>query len=229
MNVKVKTMCFFVTHNVSEVAMLGGIDRVRVFGGVQLDARGAAMIARLRSAKDDVIMRGIAEELEQDSISVVPSTQFLLDRVVEEKLYTSSELTDEEREDINVGREAILAMVGQHIGQTVVVREGVVVAVEAVEGTDRAIQRGGKLGGPGSVVVKFAKPDQDMRFDVPVVGLKTIESMIAVKASVIAVEAGRTIIVDEQQVIEKANRAGIKIIGCPSVHPSLAELYPAVA
>jgi UDP-2,3-diacylglucosamine hydrolase len=106
------------------------------------------------------------------------------------------------------------AMSSQHIGQLVVVREGVIVAVEAVEGSNSAIERGGALGGPGTVVVKFAKPDQDIRFDVPIVGLKTLETMRQVKASVLAVEAGRTLILDRQQFLEIADKNGITVVGC---------------
>ena len=112
-------------------------------------------------------------------------------------------------------------MSAQDIGQLVVVREGVVVAVEAVEGSDAAIRRGGELGGKGSVVVKFAKPTQDMRFDVPIVGRRTIETMISVKARVLALEAGRCLVMEESEVIELANRNKISIVGCPPLaHPS---------
>ena len=106
-------------------------------------------------------------------------------------------------------------MGSQDIGQLVVVREGVIVAVEAVEGSDKAILRGGELGGKGSVVVKFAKPTQDMRFDVPTVGPRTIETMIKAGAQVLALEAGRSLIIDEAKVLSLANERRIVIIGCP--------------
>ena len=105
-------------------------------------------------------------------------------------------------------------MSSEHIGQLVVVREGVIVAVEAVEGSDAAITRGGELGGKGTVVVKFAKPSQDMRFDVPTVGLRTIETMQKVGARVLALEAGRTLMINREDTISEANRLGISIVGC---------------
>ncbi len=203
----------FLEHQVKEVAMAGGINRVKLFGGVKLDKRGAALLMRLRSGKDDVLMRGIAEELSGEGIEVVPCTIYLQDSLVQEKLYTKTAPSEEEKEDIKVGIEAIKAMAGQHIGQLVVVREGVVVAVEAVEGTDAAIRRGGELGGAGTVVVKFAKPDQDMRFDVPTVGLRTIETLKQAKSRVLALEVGRSLIMDEEKVISAANSAGISIVG----------------
>ena len=204
----------FKQAGVSEVAMAGGINRVSLFGGVRLDPRGAALLARLRSAKDDVIMRGIADELAKEEIEVISCTEYLQDCLAKERVYTKKSPTAAELEDIEVGVEALKAMSGQDIGQLVVVSQGVVVAVEAVEGTDTAILRGGELGGKGSVVVKFAKTTQDMRFDVPTIGPKTIETMAAAKARVLALEAGRCLILDEEQAISLANRFKISVVGC---------------
>lgn len=210
-----KILDTFVSRGVSEVAMAGGISRVRLFGGVKLDARGAALLMRLKSAKDDVIMRGIAEELESAGVKVVPCTLFLQDCLVREGVLTATQPTQDEQQDISVGVDALMAMGDQHIGQLVVVREGVIVAVEAVEGSDEAIRRGGKLGGPGSVVVKFSKPSQDLRFDVPTIGIRTIETMREVGCRVLAVESGRCLILDETQTVAAAEAAGISIVGCP--------------
>ncbi len=205
----------FKSAQVREVAMAGGITRVRLFGGVKLDARGAQLLYRLKSTKDDVIMRGIADELGSEGIEVVPSTLYLNEALIREGTLTKSAPSETERGDIDVGIAALAAMSAQDIGQLVVVREGVVVAVEAVEGSDATIRRGGELGGKGSVVVKFAKPTQDMRFDVPIVGRRTIETMIAVRARVLALEAGRCLVMEEAEVIELANSHGIAIVGCP--------------
>lgn len=205
----------FQQHAVEEAVMAGGINRVRLFGGVKLDARGAALLYRLRSTKDDVIMRGIADELGKEGINILPCTLFFEECMVKEAVLTKALPTEEQREDIQVGIDAIRAMGSQDIGQLVVVREGVIVAVEAVEGSDKAILRGGELGGKGSVVVKFAKPTQDMRFDVPTVGPRTIETMIKAGAQVLALEAGRSLIIDEAKVLSLANERRIVIIGCP--------------
>jgi DUF1009 family protein len=200
--------------------MAGGINRVRLFGGVKLDMRGAALLMKLRSAKDDVIMRGIADELAEEGLPVLPCTIFMEEDLAPAGLLTSRGPTAEEQEDILVGRAALAAMSSQDIGQVVVVREGVIVAVEAVEGTDAAIKRGGELGGKGTVVVKFAKSTQDMRFDVPTIGPRTIESLASAGARVLAVETGRCLILDRDEVLEQADRAGIAIVGCPPLEES---------
>ncbi len=204
---------FFKKNKVKYVAMAGGISRVKHFGDVKLDARGAALMLRLRSTKDDVIMRGIADELLKEGIVVIPCTLFMQQAITPIGNLTKSIPTVDERNDIEVGISAIKSMSSQDIGQLVVVREGTIVAVEAIEGTNSAIIRGGELGGKGSVVVKFAKPTQDMRFDVPTVGLKTIELLKQHKISVLALEAGRTIIIEREKCIEMANDAGIAIVG----------------
>jgi DUF1009 family protein len=212
----------FKSQNVCQVAMAGGIDRVKHFGSVKLDARGAKLLFRLKSAKDDVIMRGIADELQSEGIEVIDCTIYLKECLAREGVLTKSAPSDEEREDIRVGVEAIKAMSSQDIGQVVVVREGVIVAVEAAEGTSEAIRRGGRLAKKGAVVVKFAKPTQDMRFDVPTVGVRTIEIMAEVKARVLALEARRCLILDESEVIKLANKHRISIIGCPPLMPGQA-------
>ena len=212
-----KMVSTFRKAEISYVAMAGGIDRVNLFGGVKLDARGAALLLKLRSTKDDVIMRGIADELLSEGIEVFDCTIFLSDSLVKEGVLTSSAPSADEQQDIEVGIRAIQAMATEHIGQTVVVREGVIVAVEAVEGTDRAILRGGELGGAGSVVVKCAKPTQDMRFDVPTVGVRTLETMIQAQARVLALEAGRCLLLDQDEVLALAKKHKIAIVGCPSL------------
>ena len=207
----------FKSKGVNRVAMAGGISRVKWFGGVKLDTRGAKLLARLKSAKDDILMRGIADELESEGIKVFSCAEFMEENIIKKGFLTTDTLTEEEKVDIEVGRDAIHSMTGLHIGQVVVVREGVIVAVEAVEGTDAAISRGGQLGGKGTVVVKCAKPDQDMRFDIPTIGEKTIESMVAAKARVLAVEEGRSLIIDRKRVVQLAERAGICVVGVDAI------------
>lgn len=204
---------FFKAQGAPFVAMAGGINRVRLFGNVKLDARGAAMIFRIRSMKDDLVMRGVAEEFAVDGIEIVPCAVFLSEDLVDLGVLTKSSPSSEEYDDIEIGRRALQAMSTEHIGQTVLVRDGVVVAVEAVEGTDRAIIRGGELGGAGTVVVKCAKTTQDMRFDVPTIGSTTIETMKAAGCRVLALEAGRTLILKKTNVLALADKYGIAIVG----------------
>ncbi len=205
----------FQAGGVRKVAMAGGINRIKHFGSIKLDVRGAALLLRLRSTKDDVIMRGIAAELMKEGIEVIDCTIYLKECLAREGVLTRAHPTEEELSDIQVGIEAIKAMGSQDIGQLVVIREGVIVAVEAVEGTNAAILRGGELGGKGTVVVKFAKPTQDMRFDVPTIGPATVETLVQAKARVLAVEAGRTLIMDQADVLRLADKNGIAVVGCP--------------
>lgn len=207
----------FLQHNVHQMVMLGGINRVKLFGGVKLDAKGAMLLLRLRSSKDDVILRGVAEELELSGIRVLSCATFFEKELIEEGVITRAKPSSEELRDIEVGTDALRAMSSQHIGQLVVVKDGVIVAVEAVEGSDKAILRGGELGGPGVVVVKCAKTAQDLRFDIPTVGLKTIESLKSVKARVLALESGRCMLLDREAFVEAANQAGIAVIGIASL------------
>lgn len=204
-----KIISVFKEAGIRRAAMAGGINRVRLFGGVKLDLRGAALLARLRSTKDDVIMRGIADELGREDIVVVSSVIFMEDYMAPEGVLTISRPLEEEQEDIAVGVAALQAISAQDIGQLVVVRDGVIVAVEAVEGSDAAIRRGGELAGKGTVVVKCAKATQDLRFDVPTVGVKTMESLIAARSRLLAVEAGRCLILERERVIELANANSI--------------------
>jgi DUF1009 family protein len=125
---------------------------------------------------------------------------------------TKRRVSKAEEEDIQFGWKIAKEIAGLDIGQTVVVKQKAVVAIEAIEGTDQTILRGGRLGGPGTVVVKVSKPHQDMRFDVPVIGLKTVDVLREIEAAVLAVEAGKTIFLDRDEAIKKANFAGISIV-----------------
>lgn len=208
-----KLASIFKKEGVRFAAMAGGISRVKLFGGLKLDVRGALLMAKVRSTKDDVVLRGVAEDLKKDDITFVPCTLFLEDCLAKKGVFTKKSPSNQDKQDIEIGIDAIRAMSSQDIGQLVVVKEGVVVAVEAIEGTDKCIKRAGELAGKGCVVVKFSKTTQDMRFDVPTVGVKTIETMREAGASVLAIEAGKCLVLDEEEVVELANRSGISIVG----------------
>lgn len=209
-----KLISSFLSFGVERVAMAGGISRISLFKGVKLDVRGIQLLARIRSTKDDLIMRGIAEELEKEGIEVISCATFMEDSFAAEGVLGRCKPTATQRADIEVGVSALRAMSAEHIGQLVIVKDGVVVAVEAVEGSDAAITRGGELGGPGVVVVKFAKSTQDMRFDIPTVGCKTLETMVKVKANVLAIEARKTLMMEKEKMIELANKHKIVLVGC---------------
>ncbi|HEV8540688.1 MAG TPA: UDP-2,3-diacylglucosamine diphosphatase LpxI [Nitrospiraceae bacterium] len=198
---------------VRQAVMLGGISKTHVFTTVMPDLRALALASRLRRWNDDAILREIAAELEGEGIQIRESTFGLGGILVEEGVLTSRRPTNKEWEDIQYGWEVALEIGRLDIGQCVVMKDKVVVAVEAVEGTDETIRRGGVLAKDGAVVVKRSKPQQDLRFDLPAVGPATIDTMESAKASVLAVEAGRSILLDREEMLRKADRAGIAIVG----------------
>lgn len=198
---------------VRQAVMLGGIKKTHVFTTVRPDFRALALAAKLIHLKDDDILRTVAEEIEREGIQIRESTFGLQGILVEEGTLTTREPNKKEWDDIRYGWEVGKQIGALDIGQCVVVKDRVIVAVEAVEGTDGAIRRGGELAREGAVVVKRCKPQQDLRFDLPAVGPRTIEVMETVKATVLALEAGRGILLDRDETIAKANRAGIAIVG----------------
>jgi len=207
-----KIVRVFKRAGVRRAVMAGGIRKPRQLGGFRPDLRGAAFIARTRSLKDDVLLRGIAADLERDGITIVESTLFLGALVPAEGLLTKRAPSAQEAEDIRFGLEVAKGIGRWDIGQSVVVKRGAVLAVEGIEGTDAAIRRGAELGHGEVVVVKVSKPTQDLRFDVPAVGLTTVEVLQEVGARVLALEAERSIIIDRDDVIAAANRAGLSIV-----------------
>lgn len=198
---------------VQQAVMLGGVSKTHVFTTVRPDFRALALAGRLRTWKDDAILREVAAELEREGIQIRESTFGLTGILVEEGTLTKRSPTKKEWEDIDFGWDMAHEIGRLDIGQCVVIKDRVVVAVEAVEGTDETIRRAGALGREGVVVVKRSKPQQDLRFDLPAVGPNTIETMEAVHASVLALEAARTVLLDRDETLRKAERAGIAIVG----------------
>ena len=203
----------FKGDGVRHAVMLGGIKKTHVFTTVRPDLRVLAMAGRLRLWKDDAILREFAAELEREGIQICESTFGLNGILVEDGPLTKRRPTKKEWADVRYGWEIAETIGRLDIGQCVVVKDRVIVAVEAVEGTDKAIRRGGELAGNGTVVVKRCKPQQDLRFDLPAVGPRTIETMKSARASVLAVEAGKSVLLDRQEMIRQADRAGIAVVG----------------
>lgn len=203
----------FKDDQVHQAVMLGGIKKTHVFTTVRPDFRTLALATRLALWKDDDILRELAKELEKEGITICESTFGLEGILAEEGALTTRKPSEKEWEDIRYGWEVAHDIGRLDIGQCVVVKDRVVVAVEAVEGTDEAIKRGGQLAKDGAVVVKRCKPQQDLRFDLPAVGPRTIDIMASVNASVLAVEAGRTILLDRDLMLEKAKAARIAVVG----------------
>ena len=208
-----KALAALKQDGVGQAVMLGGIKKTNVFTTLRPDLRALAIFSRLKHWKDDAILRAVAGELEREGIEILDSTFGLQEILAEEGYLTSKKPSKKEVEDIQFGWETLETLGVLDIGQCVVVKNRVIVSVEAVEGTDEAISRGGMLGGKGTVVIKRTKPHQDLRFDLPAIGPQTIQTMVSVQASVLAIEAGRTVIIDREDVFSQANDAGISIVG----------------
>ncbi len=208
-----KMIRVFRDGGVRRAVMAGGLSKAGVFRGGRPDVRGAMFLARMRSFRDDALLRGVAAELESDGIAIVPSTTFLSSIVVHEGVLGRHSPKRRHWSDIAYGYRLAKEIGRFDVGQSIVVRGGVALAVEAMEGTDACIRRGGELGHGEVVVVKASKPGQDLRFDVPAVGPRTIETMVAASARVLALEAERTILLDREDLLESADRVGIAIVG----------------
>jgi DUF1009 family protein len=198
---------------VRQAVMAGGISRGRLFSQFRPDLKALSLIRRVGGGRDDRLLRAVADELEAEGIAIAPSTLFLDDLLATKGVLSRRPPTPEEVLDLEFGFQVAKEIGRLDLGQCVVVRRQVVVAVETVEGTDETIRRGGRLAGPGTVVIKVSKPDQDLRFDVPAVGRDTLAVMREVKAAVLAVEAGKTLIFDQDEMLKLANQAKIAVVG----------------
>ena len=203
---------------VKEAVMVGGIQKVRLFSNFRPDLRGAAFLARIKSREDDRLLRGVAEELEGEGIRILESTLFLSQIIPSEGVLTRRSPTPEQWEDVRFGFQVAKEVGRLGIGQSVAVKNRVVLAVEAVEGTDAAIRRGGDLGKEGFVVVKVSNPQQDLRFDVPAVGVDTIRVLHELGGAVLAIEADKTILLGKEELLQEADRWGIVVaaVSCGS-------------
>ncbi len=201
------------TEGVTEVTMLGKVTKEFLFSGtVPMDNRIRQMFAGLQDNSDDTIMMAFVRELACDGIRVFDQTALIRSLMPVPGVLTQREPSVTEQADMEFGFKMAKAIGGLDIGQTVVVKNLAVMAVEAIEGTDVCIRRGGQLSRGGATVAKVAKPEQDSRFDVPAVGLNTIEAMCEAKATALVIEAGKTLVVEREKVIKMADDNGITIV-----------------
>ena len=198
---------------VTQAVMAGQVKHTKLFADIVPDLTLAGVIMRLKSRNTDAIISGIADVLRTNGIQLLDSTAFLAPLLAREGILTDRAPTDEQRADLECGLRIADAVAGLDIGQTVAVKSAAVVAVEAMEGTDAVIARAGELAGAGVRIVKVAKPNQDMRFDVPVIGVSTIDAMKTAAATVLSVDAGKTLMIDGEAIVRAANAAGICIVG----------------
>jgi len=204
---------FFQRHHVSEAVMLGAIQKTRIFTDIRPDMRAIMLVAAMRSTQDDAILRGFAGFLEKKGIRIQPSTFLLPDLLAPSGCWTKRRPSASEKSDIELGLTLGKEIGRLDIGQCIVIGGGSVLAVEAIDGTDATILRGGTLGKGNAVAVKVCKPSQDTRFDIPAGGRQTIEVMHQAGVRVLAVEAGKAVVFDRSQMIENADTYGITIIG----------------
>ncbi|KPK28859.1 MAG: hypothetical protein AMJ61_00980 [Desulfobacterales bacterium SG8_35_2] len=208
-----KIINYFKEEGVKKTVFIGSITKTNIFRDVRPDLKGLGLWNTIDIKQDDAILRAVADRLQKDGIEVVSSTSYVPELLFPKGLLTRKKLTKAQKDDITFGWKIARAMGSLDIGQCVVVRNQTVLAVEAIEGTDAAIRRGGSLGKEKCVVVKLRKPNQDLRFDLPAVGEKTIVTMLEVKAAVLAVEAGYALFFDREHVIRAADAAGIVVVG----------------
>ena len=210
----------FRKHGIAQAVMAGQIAPSNIFN-VRLDVRALAILARLKDRNARTIFGAIGDELKAIGVELLPAYRFMEDTMPAPGLLSCRAPTERERQDIELGLQAAKATSALEIGQTVVVKEGIILAVEAFEGTDETLLRAAKLGGAGAVVVKVARQGHDMRYDIPVVGLRTMAVLKKIKATVLAVEARRTILLEKEKVIEMADRQGLALIAVETGAPGL--------
>lgn len=205
---------FFRSEGVHEAVMAGKIEKVRLFQeNVRPDLGMVKVLMKTKDFKDDSLLSGIAAYLHDQGIDLVDSTCFMKRVMPGPGILGKRAVSKETAEDLEFGFRMAKSIAALDIGQTVVVKKRAVLAVEAIEGTDHTIQRGGRLGAGRVVVVKVAKPNQDMRFDVPAVGLRTLKSLVEVKAEAFGFEAEKTIFIDQEEFIRGANAKAIALVG----------------
>lgn len=219
----------FQKEGVTQAVMAGQVKHKQIFSSIRPDWRLAKLLLNLRTRNTDMLLGAVAKVLGDEGIELISSTSFLEPLLAEEGVLTARAPDEEERKDIEYGLQVARSVAGFDIGQTVVVAAQACVAVEAMEGTDAAIERAGELmrslededpGGASTLrrhltVVKVAKPKQDMRFDVPVIGMRTLETMLRAGATCLSVEAGRTLLFDREALLRRASEENIAIVAVP--------------
>lgn len=208
-----KLFQYFKDEGVVHLVMAGQVNPNNLFdASVKLDDEFIELFEALKDRKADTIFSAVAKKIKHQDMELLDSTFLLKEYLAPKGTLTKRGPSEVELDDIEFGRTIAKAMGGLDVGQTVVVKEKAIVAIEAMEGTDKCILRGGDIAKQGAVVIKMSKPEQDNRFDVPVIGVRTIKHMIKSNAECLAIEAGKTLIIDREACASLANRAGIAIV-----------------
>jgi hypothetical protein len=202
---------FFREQNVHHAIMAGQIAPKNLFD-LRPDWKALLLVGKLKQRNAESIFAAIADELAQIDVELLPATTFLEDSLASAGLVAGPKLSSRDEEDVDLGWKIAKEIARLDIGQTIIVKNGTILAVEALEGTNDAIRRGGALAREGGVMVKVAKPKQDMRFDVPVIGVETIRIAAEAKLRVIAVEAGKTLLLERDAIVDLASRSQMSIV-----------------
>jgi DUF1009 family protein len=212
-----KMISFFKKNGVEKAIMAGQVKHVQIFSGALPDLRMVKMLWNLPQRNTDSLIGGVASEMAKEGIELIDSTYFIKNQLASEGPMTKRKPDETERENIKYGLQIANEIARLDLGQTIVIRGKACVAIEAMEGTDATIRRAGELAKGKLTVVKVAKPDQDMRFDVPVVGVPTIKAMVEAGATCLSVTAGKTLIFDRDEMLALADREKIAVVGSGNI------------
>ncbi len=204
-----KVISYFKKKGCKRLCLIGKVEKKLVFENIKFDMRALKMLGRLLSKDDSSIMRAVMEELEREGFEIERQTDWLPSLMPGPGVLGKTGPTASMKADFEFGIRVCRKMADMEIGQTILVKDGVVLAVEAVEGTDEAIQRGCRLGGSGAVMIKACRPKQDLRYDIPTVGVETVRRLRKHNAAGLAIEAGSVVVVDLPDVISECDDAGI--------------------
>ena len=207
-----KLLSFFKKHSVRDIVFAGGINKPRALD-LRPDLRAAKLLFQLRSKNDNSLLKGVADLLESEGLNLVSALHFVPSLRTPAGILTKNEPTKQQKADIEFGWPIAKEIGRLDIGQCIVVRDQMVLAVEAIEGTNQTIARAGRLGGKGCVVIKTFKPGQEKHMDQPAVGLETVRTMLQAKATCLAVEADNSLFFDRRQAVDIADESGISIVG----------------
>ena len=197
----------------TRAVMAGQVKHTKIFGGIIPDLTFVSALRKLTSRNTDGLISAVAAVMSDNGIELIDSTTLLTPLLAQPGVLTRRAPSEDEQQDFTFGYRMADVIAGLDIGQTIAVKHKAVVAVEAMEGTDEVIGRAGFLAGPGVRIIKVAKPNQDMRFDVPIVGLATIQAMRVAGAKVLSLDAGKTLIFDRDAFFASANEAQIAVVG----------------
>jgi len=202
-------------NHITRAVMAGQVKHIKIFGGFVPDLTAMSLLGRMKGMNTDALIGAVAELMRERGVELMNSASLLEPLLARDGVMTNRAPSEAEAKDLEFGYPMADTIAGLDIGQTIAVKHKAVVAVEAMEGTDETIGRAGHLAGEGVTIIKVAKPKQDMRFDVPIVGLATIQAMRVARATCLSLDAGKTLIFDRDAFFASANDAGIAVVGRP--------------